>query len=136
MSYKFSSSVLRILVYAVLVILLVITLAPIWILLVNATRSTVQIQQGLSFVPSTHMFENYGILLGRGLNLPRGFINSTFVAISVTVVSVYFSLLTAYAIVVYNFPGRSCSTVSFWCWSCSPCNCRSWGSISICRGWG
>ena len=106
MSYKSSSNLLRVLIYVALAILMIITLAPIWMLLVNATRSTVQIQQGLSFVPSTHMFENYAILVGRGLNLPRGFVNSTFVAVSVTVVSVYFSLLTAYAIVVYNFPGK------------------------------
>ena len=106
MSYKSSSSLLRVLMYVALAILMIITLAPIWMLLVNATRSTVQIQQGLSFVPSTHMFENYAILVGRGLNLPRGFVNSTFVAVSATMVSVYFSLLTAYAIVVYNFPGK------------------------------
>ncbi len=106
MSYKFSSNLLRVLIYAFLAVLMLITLTPIWMLLVNATRSTVQIQQGLSFLPSTHMFENYGILVGRGLNLPRGFINSTFLAVAVTVVSVYFSLLTAYAIVVYDFAGK------------------------------
>lgn len=106
MSYKFSSNLLRVLIYAFLAVLMLITLTPIWMLLVNATRSTVQIQQGLSFLPSSHMFENYGILVGRGLNLPRGFINSTFLAVAVTVVSVYFSLLTAYAIVVYDFAGK------------------------------
>ena len=106
MSHKFTSSLLRVLMYAFLVMLMAITLAPIWVLLVNATRSTVQIQQGLSFVPSSHTFENYAILVGRGLNLPRGFLNSTFVAVSATIVTVYFSLLTAYAIVVYDFIGK------------------------------
>jgi len=106
MSHKFTSSLFRVLMYAFLVILMVFTLAPIWMLLVNATRSTVQIQQGLSFVPSSHTFENYAILLGRGLNLPRGFLNSTFVAVSATILTVYFSLLTAYAIVVYDFVGK------------------------------
>jgi len=106
MSHKSTSILLRVLMYAFLAMLMVITLAPIWMLLVNATRSTVQIQQGLSFVPSSHMFENYAILVGRGLNLPRGFLNSTFVAVSATIVTVYFSLLTAYAIVVYDFIGK------------------------------
>ena len=106
MSHKFTSRLLRVLMYGFLAMLMVITLAPIWMLLVNATRSTVQIQQGLSFVPSSHTFENYAILLGRGLNLPRGFLNSTFVAVSTTIVTVYFSLLTAYAIVVYDFVGK------------------------------
>jgi ABC-type glycerol-3-phosphate transport system permease component len=45
-------------------------------------------------------------LLGRGLNLPRGFANSLFLSVTSTVVSVYFSMLTAYGLVVYDFPGK------------------------------
>jgi multiple sugar transport system permease protein len=40
------------------------------------------------------------------LNLPRGFANSIFLAVSSTLITVYFSLLTAYGLVVYNFPGK------------------------------
>ncbi len=105
-SYKFNTLVMRVFVYAFLFLLLAVTLIPIWILMVNATRSTVEIQQGLAFFPSTHALENYNILLGRGLNLPRGFVNSLLLSLSVTVVSVYFSLLTAYGMVVYDFPGK------------------------------
>jgi multiple sugar transport system permease protein len=104
--YKFGTYVMRFFVYALLFILLIITIVPIWLLIVNATRSTVEIQQGLSLIPSTHMFENYGILLGRGLNLPRGFLNSLFLAVATTLVTVYFSFLTAYGVVAYDFPGK------------------------------
>lgn len=38
--------------------------------------------------------------------MPRGFANSLFLAVSSTVVTVYFSLLTAYGLVVYNLKGR------------------------------
>ncbi len=105
-NYKFTTNVTRIFVYIVLFILLVITVVPIWLLIVNATRSTVEIQQGISFLPSTHAAENYGILLGRGLNLVRGFKNSLLVAVLSTIITVYFSLLTAYGIVVYDFKGK------------------------------
>ncbi|HND48525.1 MAG TPA: carbohydrate ABC transporter permease [Anaerolineales bacterium] len=105
-NYKFTTTVLRILVYFMLFALLIVTIVPIWLLIVNATRSTTEIQQGLSIMPSTHLIENYNILLGKGLNLPRGFANSTFLAVSSTVVSVYFSMLTAYGIVVYDFKGK------------------------------
>ncbi len=74
--------------------------------MVNATRSTVEIQQGVSLFPSTHLLENYGILEGRGLNPWRGFLNSLFVAVASTVLTVYFALLTAYGIVVYDFKGK------------------------------
>ncbi len=106
MSYKTGTHVQRFFIYFFLIALLVVTLLPIWALLVNATRSTVQIQQGLSLTPSTYLDENYGILVGRGLNLPRGFINSLYLSVSITLVTVYFSLLTAYGLVVYNFPGK------------------------------
>lgn len=105
-NYQFTTSLTRVFIYIVLVILLVITIVPIWLLIVNATRSTTEIQQGLSLLPSTHLIDNYKILLGKGLNLPRGFANSTFLAVSSTIISVYFSMLTAYGIVVYEFKGK------------------------------
>ncbi len=105
-SYHFRTNVLRTLVYIVLIFLLVITIIPIWTLIVNATRSTYEIQQGISILPSTHVMENYNILLGRGLNLWQGFTNSLFVSVTSTILSVYFALLTAYGIVVYDFPGK------------------------------
>jgi multiple sugar transport system permease protein len=105
-NYRLTTNIQRFFVYIVLIAILVISIVPIWLLIVNATRSTVQIQQGVSFLPSTHLGENYGILLGRGLNLVRGFTNSLFVALASTLVTVYFSLLTAYGIVVYDFKGK------------------------------
>ena len=105
-TYKLNTIVLRTLAYIFLFVLLIITIAPIWILMVNATRSTLEIQQGIGFLPSSHMIENYQILIGKGLNLVRGFWNSLFLSGMITIVSVYFSLLTAYGIVVYDFPGK------------------------------
>jgi len=105
-NYRFTTTLMRVFIYIVLFALLIITIVPIWLLIVNATRSTTEIQQGLSLLPSTHLIDNYKILLGKGLNLPRGFANSTFLAVSSTIVSVYFSMLTAYGIVVYEFKGK------------------------------
>ena len=105
-SYKATTNIQRFFVYIVLTIILIVTIVPIWLLIVNATRSTVEIQQGISFFPSTHMAENYGILQGRGLNLIRGFTNSLFIALASTIVTVYFSMFTAYGIVVYTFRGK------------------------------
>ncbi|MBI3174464.1 MAG: carbohydrate ABC transporter permease [Chloroflexi bacterium] len=105
-SYKLSTYVLRVFSYLLLFFLLILIIVPIWILIVNSTRSTTEIQQGISLLPSSHLIENYRLLLSKGLNLPRGFGNSIFLAVASTVVTVYFSLLTAYGLVVYDFPGR------------------------------
>jgi ABC-type glycerol-3-phosphate transport system permease component len=105
-TYKSGTLVMRFFVYILLAVLLILVIVPIWILVVNGTRSTTEIQQGISLLPSTHAIENYNILIGRGLNLPRGFANSLVLAIISTIVTVYFGLLTAYGIVVYEFPGK------------------------------
>lgn len=105
-NYKLNTNILRGFIYLILFILLIITVVPIWLLIVNATRSTVEIQQGLSLAPSTHLFDNYSILQGKGLNLWRGFFNSLFIAFTSTALVVYFSMLTAYGIVVYDFKGK------------------------------
>ena len=105
-NYRVATNISRFFIYVVLVILLVVTIVPVWLLLVNATRSTVQIQQGISFLPSHYIVSNYNILLSKGLDLPRGFLNSFTIAAGSTILSVYFSMLTAYGIVVYNFKGK------------------------------
>jgi multiple sugar transport system permease protein len=105
--YRLETLGMRTFVYVFLIVLLVITVVPIWLLVVNATRSTTEIQQGLSALPSTHLFENFRILESKGLHMGRGFANSLFVAAASTVVAVYFGFLTAYGIVIYNFKGRN-----------------------------
>jgi multiple sugar transport system permease protein len=105
-NYRIKTNIQRFFVYLFLVILLIVTIVPVWMLLVNGTRSTTQIQQGISFLPSVYTITNYNILLAKGLNLPLGFLNSFTIAAAVTVLTVYFSMLTAYGIVVYNFRGK------------------------------
>jgi multiple sugar transport system permease protein len=105
-NYRFSTNLNRAFIYIGLILLVIITIIPIWMLIVNATRSTTEIQSGISFIPSTHMVENYNILLSKGLNLPRGFINSLQISVLTTIVTVYFSMLTAYGLVAYEFKGK------------------------------
>lgn len=105
-TYKLRLSLSRFFIYIVLAILLAVTIIPIWLVIVNATRSTTEIQQGLSILPSSYLVENYNILLSKGLDLSKGFMNSLIVALSSTVITVYFSMLTAYGIVAYEFKGK------------------------------
>ena len=92
-NYRFRTNLTRAFIYLFLVLLVVITVTPIWMLVVNATRSTTEIQNGVSLIPSTHMLENYRVLLSKGLDLPRGFLNSLQISVLTTIVTVYFSML-------------------------------------------
>lgn len=105
-NYTLSTRLMRFFIYVFLIVLLIITLLPVWLLLVNATRSTVEIQQGISFLPSRYLLTNYRILLSKGLDLPLGFWNSFVIAGATTLVTIYFSMLTAYGIIAYEFKGK------------------------------
>ena len=93
--------------YTVCVLLTILSLMPFIIMLINSTRSTYEIQQhAISLVPSTYLMSNLSVLLGKTFNPIRGFTNSMIISVGSTACTVYFSALTAYALVAYQWKGR------------------------------
>lgn len=103
---KASLNVNRTIVYIVCIALALLSILPFWIMFVNATRSTAEIQSGLSLLPSTHMKTNLDVLLSKSFDPVKGFFNSLIISGFSTICAVYFSSLTAYALVVYNWKLR------------------------------
>ena len=75
-------------------------------MIVNGTRSSQDIQQGVSLIPGANMMKNWRILTTKNFDIMVGFRNSAIIAFGATVLSVYFSALTAYGFTVYNFKGK------------------------------
>jgi len=96
----------RYLIHLFMIFLVLIAVVPIYLLMINATRSTEQINAGLSLFPGGNTLYNWKVLTGRGFQIWQGFGNSAFISISATVLSVYFSAMTAYGLHVYRFKGR------------------------------
>src|SRR5690606_38156027 len=95
------------LIYLFLAFLVVIAVIPFWIVLINATRDGMSIStQGITLIPGKSLMENYKILV-ENVDVMRGFRNSLKIAVSVTVLSAYFSALTAYGFHIYNFRGKN-----------------------------
>lgn len=93
-----------IVIYIVCILLGILSILPFWIMIVNATRSTFQIQQhAVSLIPSTHLADNLAVLAGKTFNPWTGFFNSLIISSGSTVLSIYFSTLTAYALVAYTW---------------------------------
>lgn len=93
---------------AVCIFLCFLSLIPFWIMLVNATRTSTDIQSAFSLIPSTYIFENFQKLLyqaNQNVPLYRYMVNSFIIAGFSTVLSVYFSTATAYGVTVYRFKG-------------------------------
>lgn len=99
---------MKIVIYIVCIILAVLSIFPFWIMIVNATRSTYEIQQhAVSLLPSKFLMKNWKILTGKSFNVLRGFTNSMIISVCSTALNVYFSSLTAYALVIYDWKLRN-----------------------------
>ncbi|ARE13598.1 carbohydrate ABC transporter permease [Lactococcus lactis subsp. lactis] len=96
----------RTLIYIFFGILTLLSLIPFIYMLVNSTRSLVQITSGVSLLPGSSLAHNLQILKGYGMNMWQGMGNSAFISITSTAISVYFSALSAYALTAYDFKGK------------------------------
>ncbi|GAB2318260.1 arabinose ABC transporter permease AraQ [Alkalibacterium sp. s-m-22] len=99
-------------IYFFLIILVIICFIPFYMMIINATRSNSEILRGFTLIPSSALFDNYQIL-DSYINIWLGFRNSLIVALSVTILNSYFSALTAFALVVYQFKGKNIIFITF-----------------------
>lgn len=94
-------------IYMFLALLVIVAVIPFWIVIINATRDGMSIStQGITLIPGGSLIENYKIL-AENVDIGRGFFNSLKIATLVTVLSGYFSALTAYGFHMYQFKGKN-----------------------------
>ncbi len=93
-------------IYLCLSLLAAVCFLPFLLMIVNATRSGVEITHSFTLIPSSHLKDNWEALFAY-VNLFKGFRNSLLVAIPATILTAYFSSITAYAMAVYRFKGNA-----------------------------
>ena len=94
--------------YAVCIALAVMCLFPFYIMIVNSTRDTYSIQQSaISLIPSKALMQNYAAFGEKAFDRLIGFKNSFIISTCSTVLTVYFSTLTAYSLVAYTWKMRN-----------------------------
>jgi sn-glycerol 3-phosphate transport system permease protein len=87
---------------------------PIWLAFVASTVTQADIvSPPLPLIPGGHFIENYSRALVSGVNVPVAtmLMNSLIMAIGIAVGKIVISLLSAFAIVYFRFPGRN---IFFW----------------------
>ncbi len=95
---------LRAVVYLILIFLTFLCLFSFYMLIINSTRSNGELQGGFALLPSTHFIENLkNAWTDSSINIPKGLLNSFIVAGITSVLTTYFSALTAYGIHAYDF---------------------------------
>lgn len=98
----------KVIAYTFCIFLTVLSLLPFVIMIVNSTRNTPQIQQhAISLIPSKFLPANLSILKQKEQFQPlRGFFNSLLISVSSTACNIYFSTMTAFALVAYDWKLR------------------------------
>lgn len=102
MGYKIKKSI----IYICLTVLGAACLFPFLLMLVNATRTGVEVSTSFTLIPGSAIKENWEIVSDY-FNLFRGMANSLMVAVPATILTSYFSALTAYALAIYKFKGNN-----------------------------
>jgi multiple sugar transport system permease protein len=98
---------IKVVIYVVCIILAILSLLPFIVMIVNSTRSTYEIQQhAMSLIPSHFLLSNWQVFGGKIFDPTTGFINSLIVSSGATICAVYFSALTAFALVAYVWKWR------------------------------
>lgn len=74
MDYKASMAAKKTVIYILMVFFVLIAIVPIYLMLINATRTTEQINAGLSLLPGKSLIDNWNILIttGSGKKLQDG----------------------------------------------------------------
>lgn len=130
---KVSLNFYRAIVYIVLILLTILCLFPFYILLVNCTRSSSDIQNHFSFWFGNSFVSNFTSLMSNE-NVPMltGFRNSLIISFSAAFLTIYFSALTAYATHVYNFKGKKIITVFILAVMMIPTQVSAMGLVMMC----
>ena len=92
------------LVYVFLIVLALVCVFPFLLMLINATRTGAEISSGFTLIPGSNIVENMKAVFGF-FNPFRGIVNSLIVAVPATLFTAYFSTMTAYGMVFYDFKG-------------------------------
>ena len=104
--------------HLILIIGVILVVFPVYIAFVASTQTAVQVEQApMSLLPGTHFFENYKQILFEGGGLAsrapvgRMLFVSLMMALGISFGKILISLLSAFAIVYFRFPGRN---LCFW----------------------
>lgn len=124
-------------IYIVCIFLALLSIFPFYIMIVNATRSTYEIQStAISLIPSTHIIDNWGVFDGKKFDPIKGFLHSMLVSTGATILAVYFSTLTAYAVVVYDWKLKNAFFTFVMCVLMIPAQLTTIGFYKMMYSWG
>ena len=105
MMNKLKNHTLNFTMYAFLFFLLLLSIIPFYLVIVNSTHSSIDIVTKLNIGIGSNLKENY-TTMQTYINIWHGFANSLYIAIPYTFFTGYFGALTAFGFAKYKFKGK------------------------------
>lgn len=134
---KIQLTILRAIVYLILIFLAVLCLFSFYMLLINATRSNSQLQAGFTMIPGGHLIDNLkNAWTDASINIPKGMLNSFVIASLTAIVTTYFSALTAYGIHAYEFKLKRLAFTFIMAVMVIPSQVSASGFVQLCYKYG
>ena len=100
-----ADKVKKTILYILLILLAALCLFPFLLMMVNATRTGTDISTSFTLIPGKALKDNWNTVFDY-FNLFKGMWNSLLVAVPATLLTAYFSALTAYGLAMYKFKGN------------------------------
>ena len=104
--HRNSKIFVNIIIYMFLIVLLLLSIIPFYLVIINSSHSSFEIVTKLNFGPGSSIVDNYEKMQSH-VNIWKGFFNSLAISIPYTILTGYFGALTAYGFAKYQFKGKS-----------------------------
>ncbi len=131
---KIMLNISRFFVYLVLGILTFLCLVFFYLLIVNSSRSNAQLNEGFAFLPQDNFIKNLkNAWTDVSINIPRGMINSFIIAASSSILTTYFSALTAFGIHCYEFKWKKAAFTFLLAVMMIPSQISAVGFVKMCN---
>lgn len=121
----------KVILYVLLILLAAACVFPFLLMMVNATRSGVEITRSFTLIPSSHIRENWETVFSY-FNLIHGMGNSLIVGVPATLLTAYFSAMTAYGLAMYKFRGNKAVFLSILIFMMIPAQLSLIGFYNLC----
>lgn len=103
---RMKRTICRTFIYLFALIVAVLAFYPFFVMIISSTHDNYNIVAKINVLPGTHFKENFARLT-QNIELYKGIMNSLFLAVAVTVVQNYFTMMAAYAFSKFNFKGKN-----------------------------
>lgn len=96
----------RTFIYLFALIAAAVAFYPFFVMIISSTHDNYNIVARINVLPGSHFRENF-MRLTQNIDLARGIVNSLFLAVTVTVIQNYFTVMAAYAFSKFDFKGKN-----------------------------